>query len=120
MSALGTHPYSRIWYQKVSLCLCNPALAGRADVNLTPESSKGGRSLVGMFFHPFSHDCKLGGFVVLKPLLTDQSIKGFLGSPPFPVIPGTLQRLQWIPTQPLQAQSFTQQQHAPLSHTSGG
>ena len=49
-------PHSPIWYQKVSLCLSNPA--GGADVNLTPESSKGGRSLIGMFFHPFSHDCK--------------------------------------------------------------
>jgi len=68
--------------QKVSLCLSNPALVGRADVNLTPESSKGGRSLVGMFFHLFSHDCKLGGFVVLKPLLTDQSQKGFFGLSP--------------------------------------
>jgi len=71
-------PHSPIWYQKVSHCLSNPA-----DVNLTPESFKGGRSLVIMLFHPFSQDCKLGGFVVLKPLLTDQSNKGFLGLPPF-------------------------------------
>jgi len=72
-----------IWYQQVSLCLSNPALAGRADVNLTPESFKGGRSLVGMLFHPVSHDCKGGVFVILKPLLTDQSIRVSLGIPPF-------------------------------------
>jgi len=39
--------------------------------------------LVGMFFHPFSHDCKLGGFVILKPLLADQSKRVSLGLPPF-------------------------------------
>ena len=42
------------WYQKVSLCLLNSGLACRADVNLTPEPFKGGRSLVGMFVSPLS------------------------------------------------------------------
>jgi len=76
-------PHSPIWYQMVILCLNNPALADRADVNLTPESFKCGRSLVRMFFHSLSHDCKLRGFVILKPLLTDQSKRVLLGLSPF-------------------------------------
>ena len=40
-------PHSPIWYQKVSLCLSNPALTGRAHVNLTPES------WLECFFTPF-------------------------------------------------------------------
>ena len=85
-------PHSPIWYQKVSLCLSNRALAGWADVNLTPESFKGGRSSVGMFFHPFSHDCKLGGFGCFETTPNRSKQKGLFGSSP--LFMSTLQK--WI------------------------
>ena len=44
-------PHSSIWYKKVSLCLSNPALAGRADVNLNLSKLEG--PWLKCFFTPF-------------------------------------------------------------------